>query len=242
MEKLNKVIASSGYCSTKDAIKLIESGEVTVNNEVVTDYLMEINDKDIVRIYGEKLRKTKNLVYYMLNKPTGYISQTKVDKNKKTVLDLVENIDGLLPVGRLESDCSGLLLLSNDKEFIDSLQNPKEPLEKEYKVKVQGLLRKEESKVLLKGIEFPEYKTAPLKIIDCEYNDDKTSTILNVKIRETKNREIKRMFEYINHPVKSLKRTRIGNLYLDVENGRYRKLKPHEVKLLKLLALGKIEK
>ena len=242
-ERLQKYISASGLMSRREAEDAIRNGDVKVNGKVITELGFKVNDDDIVEVDNEKLKRQENKVYYMLNKPTGYISTTKDDKGRKTVLSLVSGIDErVYPVGRLDYDTSGLILLTNDSTFKNLIEKPEYEIEKEYHVKVEGLLRKEESKRVERGIDLVDYKTKPARILNVEYNDLKTATTLDIIIREGKNREIRNIFSSINHKVKSLKRIRIGNLRLDIAEGKYRPLKPHEVKLLKLLALGKIKK
>ena len=242
-ERLQKYISASGFVSRREAEKLIINGEVKVNGKVVTELGTKVTEKDKVEVDGVKLTKQENKVYYMLNKPTAYITTTKDDKGRKTVMSLMEHVEErIYPVGRLDYDTSGLLIMTNDSEFKTLLEKPSIEIEKEYHVKVEGLLRKEESKKIEKGIDLTEYKAKPARILNVEYNDEKTSTILDIIIKEGKNREVRNIFGAVGHKVKSLKRTRIGNLYLDIPNGTFRPLKPHEVKLLKLLALGKIKK
>ena len=242
-ERLQKYISASGYASRREAEELIKNGKVLVNGEVVTTLGAKVTEKDEIEIDGVKLKKQENKVYYMLNKPTSYITTTKDDKGRKTVLSLMQHVEErIYPIGRLDYDTSGLILMTNDSSFKTLIEKPSFEIEKEYHVKIEGLLRKEESKRIERGIDLTEYKSKPARILNVEYSDDKSSTILDIIIKEGKNREVRNLFQAVGHKVKSLKRTRIGNLYLDIPNGTYRPLKPHEVKLLKLLALGKIKK
>ncbi|MBP5342409.1 rRNA pseudouridine synthase [bacterium] len=242
-ERLQKYLSQSGISSRREAEEMIKRGEVKVNGVVITELGYKVNSEDIIEVLGERITKQENKVYYMLNKPTGYISSTKDENGRKTIISLMKYVDQrIYPVGRLDYDTSGLILLTNDSSFKEMIESPTIGIEKEYHVKVDGLLRKIESKRLEKGIDLGDYKTKPAKILNVKYNDELTSTTLDIIIKEGKNREVRNLFSSVNHKVKSLKRTRIGNLRLDVPNGTYRPLKPHEVKLLKLLALGKIKK
>lgn len=241
-ERIQKYISSSGFTSRRDAERLIKEGLVTVNDKVITEYGYKVVDGDIVNVSGVIIEPQKNKVYYMLNKPTGYLTTSKDDKGRKTIYNLLKGIDErVYPVGRLDYDTSGLIILTNDSTFKSNLENPEVGIEKEYHVKVEGLLRKEESYKIQKGVDLIEFKTKPCKILNVKYNDEKTSTTLDIIIKEGKNREIRRIFDSVNHKVKSLRRTRIGNLYLDISEGYFRNLTPHEVKLLKLLSLNKIK-
>ncbi len=241
-ERLQKYISSSGLASRRESENLIKDGLVTVNDIVVTELGTKVSDKDIVKVNGKIIKPQENKVYYMLNKPTGYLTTSKDSKGRKTIYDLLIGLnERVYPVGRLDYDTSGLILLTNDSDFKTMIENPSVGIKKEYHVKIDGLLRKEESFKIQKGIDLGDYKTKACKIMNVLYNDEKTSTQLDIIISEGKNREIRRLFESVSHRVKSLKRTRIGNLELDVNQGKYRSLTPHEVKLLKLLSLNKIK-
>ena len=151
-ERLQKYISASGLVSRREAEKLIINGEVKVNGKVVTELGTKVTEKDKVEVDGVKLTKQENKVYYMLNKPTAYITTTKDDKGRKTVMSLMEHVEErIYPVGRLDYDTSGLLIMTNDSEFKTLLEKPSYEIEKEYHVKVEGLLRKEESKKIEKG-------------------------------------------------------------------------------------------
>jgi len=242
MERLQKYISDSGYTSRRNAEKLIVDGKVKVNGEVVRELGTKVNSSDIIDINGEILKRNENHLYFMLNKPTGYVTTTKDDRSRKTIMDFFKDYDeSLYPVGRLDYDTSGLIFVTNDGEFKNLMENPVFEIEKEYHVKVKGLLRKEESQLITKGRDLGDYKTKPCRIFNVKYNEEKTNTFLDIVIKEGKNREIRRLFDSINHEVKSLKRTRIANIQLDIDQGYYRILRPHEVKLLKLIALGKIK-
>ncbi len=241
-ERLQKYISQSGVASRREAERMIAEGFVFVNGKQVTEMGYKVTEKDEVKIGEDIIKPQENKVYYMLNKPTGYITTTKDDRDRKTVMNLVRVKERVYPVGRLDYDSSGLLLFTNDGDFKNLLINPVNEVEKEYHVKIEGLLRKEESRKIEKGIELDGVKTRPARIINVKYDDTKTSTYLDIIIKEGKNREIRRLFDSVNHKVKSLKRTRIGNLKLDIDTGYFRSLTPHEVKLLKLLALGNIKK
>jgi len=241
-ERLQKVISDSGYTSRRNAEKLIVDGKVLVNGEIVRELGVKVSSDDIIEVEGTTLKKKENHLYFMLNKPVGYITSTKDDRSRKTVLDFFKDYDeSLYPVGRLDYETSGMIFITNDGEFKNLIENPVFEMEKEYHVKVKGLLRKEESYLITRGRDLGDYKTKPCRIYNVKYNDEKTNTMLDIVIKEGKNREIRRLFDSINHEVKSLRRTRIGNVILDINEGYYRALKPHEVKILKLMALGKVK-
>ena len=238
--RLNKFIAQSGFASRRDADELIKSGRVSVNGKVIKELGTIVDSLDKVYVDGTLVSINENKVYYMLYKPTGYISMTRDDRGRKTVMDLVKDIpESIYPIGRLDYDTSGLLLFTNDGDFSNMILKPSHEIEKEYEVRVKGLLRRSESEELSKGgINMGEFISKPLKIFNVEYSKEKTSTTLNIIITEGKNREIRRLFDHVDHQVVSIKRVRIGNVSLDVRVGEYRRLKPFEVKLLKLLSIN----
>jgi len=236
-ERLQKFISASGVTSRRKAEEMITSGQVKVNGKVVTELGTKVTPNDIVTINNEVIHKTDNYVYYMLNKPEGYVTSTEDDRGRKTVMDLVKGIpERIYPVGRLDYDTSGLLLFTNDGDFMNLLLKPATEIQKEYHVTIKGLLRKEESKTVEKGVDLGDLTTKKSRIYNVKYNEEKTSTSLDIVITEGKNREIRRMFDSVNHEVKTLKRMRFGNVLLDIQKGTYRRLRPYEIKSLKLLA------
>ena len=239
-ERLVKYLSSSGYVSRREAEDYIKRGLVKVNGNVVFDYGYIVKIDDDVLLDGASIKPQENKVYYMMYKPVGYITLSK-DNKGKTIYDLLDIDERIYPVGKFDYGVSGMLLLTNDSEFKRSIENPVIYIENEYHIKVEGLLRKEESSKIQKGIEVGGIKYPPLKIMNVKYNDEKTTTFLDIVLKDNNNKEIKKIFSSLGHNVKSIKRTRIGNLRLDIKEGKYRSLTPHEVKILKLIALGKIK-
>jgi 23S rRNA pseudouridine2605 synthase len=232
MERLQKVIQKAGICSRRKAEELISLGKVKVNGTVVTEMGIQVDTSDEVSVNGEKL-KSEQLVYYVLNKPSGYVSTTSDNFNRRTILDLIPVKERIFPIGRLDYDTSGVLLLTNDGEFMNALIHPKFKVEKEYHVKIKGLLRKDESSRLTKGVDLGDFTTSPAKVFDVEYDDDKVNTLVKVIIHEGKYHQIKRMFDEIGHPVLKLRRHRFGIVTTEgIKQGDYRLLKPHEIKQL----------
>lgn len=236
MERLQKVIADSGLCSRRKAEKLMLEGKVKVNGEVVktlgtkVDASAEIivNDKPLLHVENE---------YYVLYKPEGYISTTDDEKGRQTVVDLVPTQARIYPVGRLDYDASGVLLLTNDGAFNQAMIHPKHKIEKEYQVTVKGLLRKETSAKLSRGIHIDGKKTARAKIRNVEYNTEKMTTRCHIIITEGRYHQVKKMFERVEHPVLKLKRVRFGIITLKgLKKGEVRRLKPHELKQLYVLS------
>ncbi len=237
MERLQKVIAQSGFCSRRKAEQLMLDGRVTVNGEIIKELGYKVTLYDEIKVDGTPIVRDER-VYYVLYKPQSVISSTKDDKGRKTVVDLVPSEHRIFPVGRLDYDTTGVLLLTNDGAFADLLTNPKHHVEKEYLVKVEGFVRKEASRRLAKGFVLDGIKLRPVKFVSVKYNKKSLTTSLRIIITEGKNRQIKRMFEAIGHPVIKLSRLRIGCINLDgLHPGEFRLLKPHERK--KLLQLVK---
>ena len=177
---------------------------------------------------------TEEKVVYMLNKPKNVISSVSDDKGRKCVTDLIESKYRLYPLGRLDYDSSGLILLSNDGELMQKLIHPKYEVEKVYEVKIDGLISDNEIKKLEKGVKIDDYISAPAKITLTDRNNNRKTSSLLVCIHEGKNREIRKMFESVGYKVIRLHRIKEGNLELgDLKSGEYRQLKPFEIKKLK---------
>lgn len=236
MERLQKIIAHSGYTSRRKAEELIVAGKVTVNGIVVKELGTKVKRSDDIMVEGNMLA-IEEKVYYVLYKPEGYISSTNDEKGRKTVVDLITTDKRVYPVGRLDYDTSGVLLLTNDGDFANLMTSPSHHVEKEYRVKVKGFLRKEESTKLCRGIRIENYKTRKAKIKDVVYNKESETTLATIIITEGKYHQVKLMFEAVNHPVLRLKRVRFGIVNLDnMRIGDYRLLKPFELKKLKEIA------
>jgi 23S rRNA pseudouridine2605 synthase len=232
MERLQKVIANSGVASRRKAEELIANGKVKVNGVVIKELGTKVSKKDIVLVNDKAIVKEEK-VYYVLHKPEGFVSTTNDEKGRRTVLDLIPSEKRIYPVGRLDYDTSGVLLLTNDGEFTNLMTGPKHKVEKEYRVKMNGFLRKEESTRLCRGVKIDNYMTRKAKIKDVEYNKKSETTSATIIITEGKYHQVKKMFELVGHPVIKLKRVRFG--FVDLKNlgvGEYRLLKPHEYKKL----------
>jgi 23S rRNA pseudouridine2605 synthase len=236
MERLQKVIAQSGLCSRRKAEVLITEGKVFVNGERVTELGTKVTKKDTIEVNGIALIKEPP-VYYVLYKPEGYVSTTNDEKNRRTVIDLIPNQARIYPVGRLDYDTSGVLILTNDGDFTNQMIHPKSGIEKEYEVTIKGFLRKESSKKLEKGIKLDGKMTKRARIKNVTYIKEKEQTKLTIIITEGKYHQVKRMFEAFDHEVIKLKRVRFGVITLkDLAKGDVRLLKPHEYKTLIHLA------
>lgn len=236
MERLQKWIAQAGIASRRGAEQLIVDGRVKVNGLVVRELGSVATASDLIEVDGKPLKLETN-VYYLLNKPSGVLSTTSDDKSRRTVVDLIDDPNRIYPIGRLDYDTTGVLLLTNDGEFANAIIHPRFKVEKEYHVKAQGLIRREESAKLAKGLTLGDFQSQPAKVLEVRYDDKKENTYVTIVITEGKYHQIKRMFEAIGHPVLKLRRARFGSITCDgLKQGEYRSLKPHEIKTLWNLA------
>lgn len=232
MERLQKVIANSGYTSRRKAEKLIIDGQVKVNGQVIRELGTKVSPSDEIMI-GFDVIKQDNKVYYLLNKPRGVISSVSDDKNRKTVVDLIDTDYRIYPVGRLDYDTTGALILTNDGELTNLLTHPRNNIDKLYIAKVKGLIGKKETNTLASGVIIDGKKTSKSKVKIRRYDKKTNTSIVELTIHEGKNHQVKKMFEVIGYEVIKLKREQIS--FLDVKNlksGEYRILNPKEVKKL----------
>ncbi|MFH1218465.1 MAG: pseudouridine synthase [Candidatus Peregrinibacteria bacterium] len=232
--RINKFIASHTKYSRRKADELILSGKVSINNKITTSLGIQIDpDKDKVKIDSIPIQTSTKQVYIALNKPAGYAT-TRSDKfNKETVMDLVPSIPTLKPAGRLDKDTEGLIILSTDGEFINRLTHPKFECEKEYYAEIQGWLTPDKEQKLQQGIFIDNKKTSPAKIKILSFSPQKTA--LKISIREGRNRQIRKMFASLDHPVKYLKRLRVGKIELgSLKRGAFRHLTKKELHDFKL--------
>ena len=233
MERLQKVIARSGIASRRKAEELIVNRKVKVNGEIITELGTKVGPKDLVLVNGKAIT-FEEYVYYVLYKPEGFVSTTSDEHDRKTVIDLVPKDKRIYPVGRLDYDTSGVLLLTNDGDFTNKMTSPKHETEKEYRVKMKGFLRKEESLKLSRGVKIDNYITKKAVIKDVTYNKKNETSQATIIIKEGKYHQVKKMFEHVGHPVLKLKRVRFGIVTLEgLRKGEYRLLKPYELKQLK---------
>ena len=230
--RINKYIAQSGIASRRKADKLVLSGRVKVNGEVVTMLGFEIRTKDKVTVDNKPIR-ANNFLYYKFYKPTGCITTKDDEKGRKTIYDyLPSELQNLKPVGRLDKDSSGLLILTNDGDLIYELTHPSIKVSKVYRVKVDAKIKYEELEILAKGIELEKGKIA---YCDSEIlEQDSNSTLLEITLYQGMNRQIRRMFEYLGHRVINLKRIRHATIdVIGLKRGQYKQLKPKQIRELK---------
>jgi len=228
--RINKYLAASSVASRRECDKLIQDGKVTVNGEVATLGL-EVGEEDEVKVNGNTV-SIKTNEYYILNKPKGYICSVSDDKGRKTVMDLLPSTVGrIYPVGRLDYDSEGLLILTTDGELAQHLTHPSNEVPKTYLVKVEGQLTENALNPIRSGIEIDGCVTKKCKAHIVETN--KTYTKVHITLREGKNREIRKMFAAIGKNVTLLKRIKVGELTLrGLDRGEYRKLDKKEVAYL----------
>ena len=229
MERLQKVIAASGVTSRRKAEELITAGKVKVNGEVVTELGTKVTDKDRIEVDNVLISKEVK-EYYLLNKPRGVVTTTKDDKDRKTVVDLIPTNARIYPVGRLDYDTTGVLLLTNDGDFANILMHPASEVEKVYMAKLKGIIKGEHINTLKDGIKLDDQIVKPSRV-KLKKVDTKTNTcMVQITIHEGKNHQVKRMFEAVGFEVLKLKREREAFFDLkDLQSGEFRKLTPKEV-------------
>ena len=236
--RINKYIALCGVASRRKAEELILAGRVTVNDEVMTELSYKVDEEnDIVKVDDKLIKEENKLVYILLNKPEGYITTVKDQIDRPSVLDLVSDIkERVYPIGRLDYETSGLLLLTNDGDLTYKLTHPKHEVDKTYVARVKGKLTKEEIERFKTGLKIEDYTTAPAKLKVIKYDEQRDSSLLEIKIHEGKNRQVRKMCKAINHPVLRLRRSAMGKIKIgDCEIGKYRYLTEDEIKYLKNL-------
>jgi len=243
MERLQKVIAQAGIASRRKSEELIKEGRVKVNGKVVTELGLKVSSSDRVEVNEIQIEKEEP-VYFLLYKPRGVISSVNDEKGRKVVTDYFQHFkERIFPVGRLDYDTSGLLVLTNDGEFANLLMHPKSEIDKVYVAKVKGIPSKENLRKLEKGIRLEDGKTAPARVKLLSADNKKQSAIVEITIHEGRNRQVRRMFEAIGHDVLKLKRERYAFLTLNgLKTGDARELTPHEVKQLRALGIGTTKK
>lgn len=242
MERLQKVIAQSGVASRRKAEELMKQGRVTVDGEVITEMGYQVKQGAKIMVDGKPIIK-ENKVYYLMNKPKKTLCTLNDEHQRTTVVDLVEIKERVFPVGRLDYDTTGVLILTNDGEFANEIIHPRYHLPKTYELIINGILKTPEIKELESGIELDGIMTLPAKVWVTNKDFEKNQTSLELTIMEGRNRQVKRMMEHFGYEVRKLNRKSLGFLMVnDLRPGEYRLLKPFEVKQLRRLAKeGKIK-
>lgn len=230
--RLNKYIASSGLCSRRKADELIESGVVMVNGKIVTELGYGVQPKDKVFVNKKLIHPVKH-EYYRFYKPAGYITTSDDEKGRKTIYDLLpERLHHLKPVGRLDRESTGLLILTNDGDLINDLTHPSAKVPKLYRVTINGKITQNDIDKMSKGIEIEPDKKAYAQVDVLEINND--STTMEILLFQGMNRQIRKMFEYLGFEVVSLKRIQHATLNLDgLKRGEFKPIKPQQIKELR---------
>ena len=236
---LNKFMAHCGVCSRREAVELITAGKVKVNGVVVTEPGFKIEEKAEVIYNGKKLFVTKNLVYILLNKPKDYITTTDDPQGRKTVLQLIKQAttERVYPIGRLDRNTSGVLLLTNDGDLTQKLSHPSYEIKKIYEVKLDKPLTKAHFDKIVDGLTLEDGK---ILIDSLAYADSKDKSIIGIELHSGRNRIVRRIFEHLGYDVKGLDRVMYANLTKkNVERSKWRYLSEKEIRLLKYMNTSK---
>lgn len=233
--KLVKYLAHGGVASRRKSKELILKGKVLVNGKQVFEPSYIVQKDDLVT-YGNVEIEKEELVYYLLNKPRGVVSTVSDEKGRKTVLDLIDDMHKdkrIYPIGRLDYDSTGVLLLTNDGDLSYILTRPEYEVPKTYLATVKGFFTKKAERELKAGVDLGDYQTRPAKVSVKEYNKERETSLVEITIVEGKNHQVKQMFDHVGFPVISLTRSAFDFLTTKgVKRGYYRRLKVHEVKKL----------
>lgn len=239
VDRLQKILSQAGIASRRAAEKMILAGRVSVDGRIVTELGMKADPETaMIAVDGKPVRKAEQHVYYLLNKPKGYVCTAKDEKGRRTVLDLLSAVEErIYPVGRLDNNTEGLLLLTNDGMLMNALLHPKYEIYKTYIARVRGIPAPESLERLRMGVELSDGKTAPAKVRMVEIDAAENQARVEVAIHEGRNRQVRRMFEAIGHDVQALKRIEFADLTLSgVPRGQYRALTEQEIHRLCSLA------
>lgn len=233
--RINKYLAQSGLASRRKAEELVTSGRVKVNGKVIHDLATDIKSSDLVFVDGKNVRASTNFVYYKLNKPKGYLTTVSDDKDRKTVMSLMRGVHArVFPIGRLDYDTEGLLLMTNDGDLANILTKPNSEIKKTYLVNISASISKDEIKTLSNGVDIGEYITKPCSVELIDMTADYAR--LKVTITEGKNRQIRKMFSAVGKEVTFLKRVQIGEIRLGgLSRGEYAPLNAKELKYIRSL-------
>ena len=237
-ERLQKVMANAGVASRRASEKLIQEGRVMVNGVVVTELGTKVESDDSISVDGKLLKKDEKKVYYLLYKPRGVISAAKDNKGREVVTDYLKDVpERLYPVGRLDYDTSGLLILTNDGDFANQMMHPRYKVDKTYVTKVEGLITPDSIKKLRNGVVIDGKPTSRARAKIISRDAKKNTSIVSLTIHEGRYHQVKKMFNTIGYHVSKLKREKFAGLTLDgLKSGEYRHLNIKEVKTLYAVA------
>ena len=233
MERIQKIIAQSGHCSRRKAEELIVAGKVKLNGVTVTKLGTVADGNDTIEVDGYTINDKQEKVYVLLNKPRGVVTSTKDDKHRKVVTDLINIPTRIYPVGRLDYDTTGVLLLTNDGELTNELLHPSNHIEKVYIAKIKGILTPGHRKTLENGVIIDGIKTASAKVKIKRIDKKNNTSVIEIMIHEGRNHQVKNMFKALGYEVDKLRRERLLFLTCDgLSTGEYRFLSIKEVKRL----------
>ena len=232
-ERLQKILAAAGIASRREAEKIILAGRVKVNGKLIKELGAKFGPKAFITVDGNPIKNEKK-VYYIFYKPRGVVTTMVDPRGRRTVADFLSNLtERVFPVGRLDYNTEGFLLLTNDGELAQNLTHPKNEINKSYRVAVVGIVPQEKLDLLRLGVRLEDGLTAPAIVDLVEYDHEKNLSVFNITIHEGKNRQIRRMCDYIGYPVRQLKRYKIANLTLtSLKKGQYRQLFEEELTAL----------
>jgi len=232
---LNKFIAHAGICARRDAAELVKSGKVTVNGQKIVEPGFKVTNGDEIKVQGKKISARKNLVYILLNKPKDFITTTEDPQGRKTVLDIVKSAttERVYPIGRLDRNTTGVLLLTNDGELAQKLSHPSYEVRKIYEVTLDRQVTKKDFDTIAAGVTLEDGFVQPDALA---YPDAKNKHIIGIEIHSGRNRIVRRIFEQLGYDVRNLDRVMYANLTKkNVDRGKWRFLSEKEVRLLKFL-------
>jgi len=235
-ERLQKVMSEFGVASRRKCEEMIASGKVKVNGQLIIEQGYKVDkEKDAIEVDGRIIKNSEKKLYILLNKPVGYITSVKDQFGRPTVLDLLKGLSvRIFPIGRLDYDTEGIILLTNDGELTYRITHPKHNIDKTYRALVRGKVNEKDALTFKRGIEIEDYVTAPARMEILRYS--KGNSIIDITIHEGKNRQVRKMCSAIEHEVIKLKRIRIGKIGLGaLKPGEWRELSESEIKYLYVL-------
>ncbi|HZJ87026.1 MAG TPA: pseudouridine synthase [Erysipelothrix sp.] len=233
MTRLQKVIAHAGVASRRKAEEMIAQGRVKVNGELITEMGYKVNDSDVIQVDNKVIETQEPLVYYLINKPRGYLSSVSDPLERPVIVDLIDDPRRIYPVGRLDMDTTGALILTNDGSFAQKMTHPSYDVDKTYRVSVKGRMSFDVTHKLEKGLSVNDIYYEPMKVENYRYIEDKDRSVFDLTLYEGKNRQIRELMDHFELPVIRLHRFSIGPLNMaSLKIGNYRMLKPFEIKQL----------
>ncbi|HIU64726.1 MAG TPA: rRNA pseudouridine synthase [Candidatus Avacidaminococcus intestinavium] len=232
-ERLQKILASAGVASRREAEKIILEGRVKVNGKLIKEVGLKFKKTAYITVDGKPIRQEKK-IYLIFNKPRGVVTTMQDPEKRKCIADFVKDLDErVYPVGRLDYNTEGLLILTNDGTLAQALMHPSNEIPKSYRVAAVGIIPQEKLDQLRIGVKLEDGLTAPAMVDLIAYDNEKNLTYFNIVIHEGRNRQIRRMCDFIGFPVRQLKRFKIANLTLNgLVKGKFRELHPAELKVL----------